>query len=82
MNARTIVKLILFPEILGAGLLWIAMWYFWFGFDRSHYLLRALSFVLLFFMGPIGPLMYYFAAYRRCVSKTIFSGTGSGAGQT
>lgn len=76
-----LVKVILFPEILGAGLLWIAMWYFWFGFDRSYYLLKALSFVLLFFIGPLGTLIYYFVAYRRCTSSTVTSGTGSGGRQ-
>jgi len=66
-NARSVVKVILFPEILGAAVLWVAMWYFWFGFDRSHYLLRALSFILLFFFGPLGASIYYFATYRRSV---------------
>jgi hypothetical protein len=66
-DARSIVKVILFPEILGAAVLWVAMWYFWLGFNRSHYLVKALSFVMLFFFGPLGTLIYYFAAYRRRV---------------
>lgn len=68
-DARTLVRLILFPEILGAALLWVSMWYFWFGFDRSHYLKKALSFVLLFFLAPIGTLFYYFVIYRRHVKN-------------
>lgn len=64
-DARSLVRTILFPEIVGAALLWVSMWYFWFGFDRSHYLNRALFFILLFFFPPIGTLTYYFAIYRR-----------------
>jgi hypothetical protein len=75
-EARLLVKLILFPEILGAGLLWVAMWYFWFGFDRSHYLLKTISFVLLFFFGPLGTSIYYFAGYRRWVSASASSKPG------
>jgi hypothetical protein len=66
-DARSLVRLILFPEILGTALLWISMWYFWLGFDRSRYLKKALSFVLLFFLAPFGTLFYYFAIYRRHV---------------
>ena len=66
-NARSLVKALLFPEILGAGLLWVAMWYFWFSFDRSHYLIKAVSFSLLLLFGPLGACVYYFATYRRCV---------------
>lgn len=65
--ARSVVRTILFPEIVGAALLWVSMWYFWFGFDRSHNLKRALSFVLLFFFPPMGTLVYYFLSYRRQV---------------
>ena len=66
-DARSAVRFLLFPEILAAAVLWVAMWYFWFGFDRSHYVKRALSFVLLFFFGPLGTLFYYFVTYRRRV---------------
>jgi len=66
-QARSLVRFLLFPEILGTALLWIAMWYFWFGFDRSHYLKKAVSFALLFFLPPIGTLLYYFLTYRHLV---------------
>jgi hypothetical protein len=69
-GARSVVRFLLFPEIIGVALLWIAMWYFWFGFDRTHYLKRLLSFVLLFFLPSIGALFYYFFAYRRIVKTT------------
>jgi hypothetical protein len=63
-ESRSLVRFLLLPEILGAALFWVAMWYFWFGFDRSHYWKRALSFILLFFLAPIGTLIYYFVTYR------------------
>ena len=66
-NARSVVRTILLPEIVGAALLWVSMWYFWFGFDRSHYVKRAFSFVPLFFFPPMGTLIYYFVTYRRQV---------------
>ena len=66
-DARSVVRTILFPEIVGAAMLWVSMWYFWFGFDRSHYLKRAVSFALLFFLPPMGTLFYYFVTYRRQV---------------
>ncbi len=66
--AATLVKMLLYPEILAAALLWIAMWYFWFGFDASHYLKKALWFVLLAFLAPFGTVIYYFVVYRRSVS--------------
>jgi hypothetical protein len=56
--AAALARLLLYPEIAGLAVLWVAMWYFWFGFDRSHYLKRALWFVLLFFLVPIAnPLL-------------------------
>jgi len=67
-QARSVLRLLLLPEILGSGLLWVAMWYFWFSFDRSHYLKKAGSFILLFFLAPFGTLIYYFLAYRQSVA--------------
>ncbi|HEY3971469.1 MAG TPA: hypothetical protein VGM18_00610 [Candidatus Sulfotelmatobacter sp.] len=69
-EARILVNFLLLPEIAGAALLWVAMWYFWFGFDRSHYAKKAFWFVLLFFLAPFGTLLYYFVTYRRDVSST------------
>jgi len=66
-NARAVVRFLLFPEIIGAAVLWVAMWYFWFSFDQSHYLKKAVSFFLLFFFAPIGTLIYYFVAYRSAI---------------
>jgi len=70
-RARSLVKFLLFPEIAGTALLRIAMWYFWFSFDQSQYMKRALSFILLFFLAPFGTLFYYFLAYRRRMSAGV-----------
>jgi hypothetical protein len=66
-EARSLMRILLLPEIIGYALLWIAMWYFWFGFDDSHYFKKAVTFVLLLFFPPIGTLLYYFLTYRRRV---------------
>jgi hypothetical protein len=63
--ARLVVKVLLLPEILGTALLWIAMWYYWFSFDQSHYLKKFVFFLLLFFIAPFGTLLYYLVIYRR-----------------
>ena len=65
--ASAIIRTILYPEIAGVAVLWIGMWYFWFGFDSSHYFKKAIWFVGLFFLVPLGTISYYFVVYRRCV---------------
>jgi hypothetical protein len=65
--ASSVVRVLLSPEVVGAAVLWIAMWYFWFGFDRAHYMKRATWFLILFFFAPLGPAFYYFFVYRRSV---------------
>ena len=52
------------PGIAGTATLWIAMWYFWFGFDRSSSAKKTLWFLPLLF-APIGPVIYFFVVYRR-----------------
>jgi hypothetical protein len=66
--ASSVVRMLLYPEAAGEAVLWVAMWYFWFGFDRSHYLKKAMWFALLFLLAPFGTLLYYFVVYRSCVS--------------
>lgn len=66
-NARTVARFLLFPEIFGAALLWVAMWYFWFSIDQSHFLKKAVFFFLLFFFALIGTLIYYFVVYRNAI---------------
>jgi hypothetical protein len=64
-TAAAVVRLLLLPEIAGAALLWVAMWYFWFSVDRGHFLKKASWFVALFFFAPLGPALYYFFVFRR-----------------
>jgi hypothetical protein len=70
-SASPVVRMLLFPEIAGEAALWVGMWYFWFGFDRSHYLKKAVWFVLLFFLAPFGTVSYYFLVYRPGVSPEV-----------
>jgi hypothetical protein len=70
-SASTLVRMFLFPEIAGEAVLWVGMWYFWFGFDRSYYLKKAVWFVLLFFLAPFGTVFYYFLVYRRGISAEV-----------
>jgi hypothetical protein len=69
-TASSVLLTLLYPEVLGAAVLWVAMWYFWFSFDGSHYLKKAAWFALLLLV-PIGTLFYYVVVYRRCISKQI-----------
>ncbi|HEY1801411.1 MAG TPA: hypothetical protein VGG46_10800 [Terriglobales bacterium] len=59
------VRLLIFLSIVGAALLTIAMWYFWFGFDTSSWIKKALWLLPLYLLVPIGPILYYFFVYSR-----------------
>ncbi|HZR33673.1 MAG TPA: hypothetical protein VFA76_17645 [Terriglobales bacterium] len=61
------LKVVFFPTILGGAVIWVAMWYFWFGVDRSHWAKRAVWFAALFFLPPSSSALYYFLVYRRLV---------------
>jgi len=63
-----ILRIVLIPEIVGSALLWVAMIYFWFSFDRSSWLKRALWFPFLFFFIPLPLALYHFFVYRRWLS--------------
>jgi hypothetical protein len=65
--AALLLRVLLLPGIAGTAMLSIAMWYFWFGFDNSGWLKKAIWFVPLFLFIPIGPAFYYFFVYRRNV---------------
>jgi hypothetical protein len=58
VKAASVVRVLLLPEVLGAAILWIGMWYFWFSFDHSHYLKKAIWFALLFFLVPLATVAY------------------------
>jgi hypothetical protein len=64
-TAGLIVRLLLWPGIVGTAVLSIAMWYFWFGFDNSGWLKKAIWFLPLYCLLAIGPAFYYFFVYRR-----------------
>src|SRR4030088_2121657 len=42
-----IVRILLFPEVVGSALLLVGMSYCWFGFDRARYRSRLLWYVLV-----------------------------------
>ena len=60
-----LVRSLLWPGILGTAVLAIAMWYFWYSIDQSGWTKEALWLLVLFLGFMLGPLLYYFFAYRR-----------------
>jgi hypothetical protein len=62
--ARAVVQVLVVPAVTGTAVLLVAMWYFWFGYDRSHWLKKALWFLLLGLLAPIGAVLYFFFVYR------------------
>lgn len=64
-TAGVIVRLLLWPGLIGTALLSIAMWYFWIGFDDSGWLKKAIWFIPLYFLLAFGPALYYFFVYCR-----------------
>ena len=60
-----VLRLVLWPCVMGTAVLSIAMWYFWFSFDDSGWLKKTLWFVLLYLIIAVGPILYYFFVYRR-----------------
>ena len=64
-GARLLVKSLLWPGIIGTAILAIAMWYFWFTFDESPWGKKAFWFLILFFGFALGPVLFYFFAYRK-----------------
>jgi hypothetical protein len=66
--ASAVVRTLLYPETAGVAVLWIGMWYFWLGFDSSHYFKKAMWFVLLGLLAPFGTILYYFFVYRHLIA--------------
>jgi hypothetical protein len=64
-SAALLVRILLWPGVVGAGILAIAMWYFWFSFDQSCWTKKACWFAVLILGLALGPVLYYFFAYRR-----------------
>ena len=50
------------PGALGSATLSIAMWYFWFNFDKSSWARKAFWFLPLYLLLPIG--------FRRCIASS------------
>ncbi len=70
-SVANLLRVAFFAEALGAALLWVAMLYFWFGFDRSSWLKRAFWFIFLGTV-PVSPFfwaLYYFLVYRKQMSR-------------
>lgn len=63
--AALTVRFLLWPGILGTATLSIAMWYFWFSFDDSSWIKKAIWFFPLYFLLALGPAFYYFFVYRK-----------------
>lgn len=63
------LEILLLPFIVGSALLWVAMLYFWFGFDQSPWVARSCWFVALYFLFPFGPALYCFLVYRRLAGQ-------------
>lgn len=55
---------LLWVGTLSGVLLTLAMWCFWFAFDRSTFTSRLIWFLPLFFLFLTGPVVYYFVVYR------------------
>lgn len=62
--AALVVRWLVFPGILGTAVLSVAMWYFWFSFDRSSWGKKMMWFLPLYLLVGIGPVLYYFFVYR------------------
>jgi hypothetical protein len=58
------LRLALFAGTAGCAVLWVAMAYFWWSFDRSGAYLKAFWLVLLALLGPVGAVLYHFIVYR------------------
>jgi hypothetical protein len=58
------LRLALIAGIFGAALLWVAMAYYWYGFDSRSDGVRGVWLLVLLALGPLGALIYFFAVYR------------------
>jgi hypothetical protein len=80
----TVLRLSFVPGIVATATLWVAMWYYWFGFDKSHWAKKTLWFLLLLLFPPFGPVAYYLIVYRRAdfdrYDKPANGAVGSSAG--
>jgi hypothetical protein len=66
--ADALIRLLLFPEVVGTAVLLVAMSYFWLGFDSSRCGKRTMWFLLVYFFHVLALPFYYFIVYRSMVS--------------
>lgn len=64
-SAALLVRVLLYPEIVGSALLWVGMLYF--SFDQTDFMKRAVWFLILVLI-PFAAVFYYYFVYRRCQS--------------
>jgi len=64
----TVVRVLLFPEVVGSAVLLVGMSYCWFGFDRARHRSRLLWYVLVSLFTLLTMPIYYFFVYRRLAS--------------
>jgi hypothetical protein len=64
-----IVRVLLFPEVVGSAVLLVGMSYCWFGFHRARSRKRVLWYVLVSLFTLLTMPIYYFFVYRRLASE-------------
>jgi hypothetical protein len=64
-KAARVFEVALIPEVFGTALLWVAMFYFWFGFDPSPWAARTIWFLVMYLLAPFSPALYYFFVFRK-----------------
>ena len=70
-SAALLLKFLLYPEIAGSAILWVAMLYFWFTFDHSRLLKRGLWFPFILLFIPVTLVLYYALVYRRAAAAEV-----------
>lgn len=61
---RALEFLIVLPGMVATAMIWVAMWYHWYGYNKDSFFSKAFWFLALFYLGPIAALVYYFFPYR------------------
>jgi hypothetical protein len=64
-----LLRVLLFPEVMGSALLLVGMSYCWFGFDRTRYKKRVLWYFLVSLFTLVTMPTYYFFVYRRLAAS-------------
>jgi hypothetical protein len=61
----SVLKMLLFPGVLGTAALWIGMLYFWYQHHPSQSTTKPLWAAALWLLGPVGALLYFKLVYLR-----------------